>query len=140
MKNPKNKLYLVIDVVVGCVLFCVSAWAWDLFEQTEPSRILRAAADSATIPGVLMSGMAALSWVGKKGTFDIFGYSWSMFIGMFKRDSYNKRQETLYDYRVRRDASRKPFRVTTLMVGLAFLAIAIILTVIFLLIEPAPAG
>ncbi len=137
MEKSKKWLYLLVDAAIGCIIFAACAAFWGLFDETEPMSILKLLADSATVPGVLLTGIATLSWIGKKGTFDLFGYSWFSFTGMFKRESYNKRPESLYDYRVRRDANRKPYRVTLLFVGLGFLAVAILLTVIFLIAEPA---
>lgn len=139
MEKSNKWVYLAVDIVIGCVIFFVGALGWGLFTETDPSRSLKIAADCATVPGVLLSGLSAISWMGKKGTFDLFGYSWSSFTGLFKRESYNTRPESLYDYRVRKDAERKPYRVSTLLVGLGFLAVGVVLTVIFLFTEPPAA-
>ncbi len=136
MEKSKKWQLLIADAVIGCIIFLVGALGWGLFTETDPQRLLKIAADCATVPGVLLTGCSALSWMGKKGTFDLFGYSWSSFTGMFRKDSYNKRPETLYDYRMRKEETRKPYRISTLFVGLGFLAVAIILTVIFLCNEP----
>jgi ferredoxin len=50
------------------------------------------------------------------------------------KESYYK-QESYYDYRVRKSESRKPFNVPMLLVGLAFLLLGLLMTVAFLIME-----
>ena len=80
-------------------------------------------------------GISLLGWIGSKGMFDIFGYSIGGLFRLFSKDAYEKRGDTFYDYRAKKDASRKPFNWPLLAVGLAFLLLAVGLTVAFLLME-----
>jgi hypothetical protein len=131
MKDNKNLLSVVILTSVACVIFLTCATLWGLFDQTELLPALKVVADSFTIPGVLYVGATLLGWVGSKGMFDIFGYSIGGLFHLLKRESYDKRQETFYDYRVKKDADRKPFNWQMLWVGLAFLLLAVVTTVLF---------
>ena len=64
--------------------------------------------------------------------FDIFGYSIGGLFHLMKRDAYEKRPETFYDYRVKKDRDRKPFNRHMLWVGLGCLFFALVFTVIFM--------
>ena len=135
MKDKSNLWSLAIMSLSACIIFCLCAFAWDLFHQTDPLGILKVAADCCTVPAVLFIGISILGWIGSKGMFDIFGYSIGGLFRLFSKDAYEKRSATFYDYRVKKDASRKPFNWPLLAVGLAFFTLAIGLTVAFLLLE-----
>lgn len=135
MKDKKNLLSAVVLTAVALMLFLLSATAWDLFGQTELLPTVKIIADCCTIPGVLYVGIAVIGWIGSKGTFDIFGYSVGGLFYLFKRDAYEHKRETFYEYRTKKDENRKPFNWAMLFVGLAFLLIAAILTAVFLALE-----
>ena len=131
MKDNKIFLSIVILTAVACILFLGCATVWDLFGQTERLPTLKILADCFTVPGVIYVGVTLLGWAGSKGTFDIFGYSIGGLFHLLKRESYEKRPETFYDYRVKKDKERKAFNLPMLWVGLAFLLAAVVMTVIF---------
>lgn len=121
-------------MVFALIIFFAGAAAWSLFAQTELLIIVKILSDCFFLPGVLLVGVALIGWVSTKGTFDIFGYSFQGFIGLFKTESYYK-NESFYDYRVKRDEKRKPFNKEMLIVGLVFLILGAIGTVVFLMLE-----
>ena len=135
MKDKSNLWSVLVLAAVACILFIVCATVWDLFGQTELLPTIRIMADCCTLPAVLYIGISLLGWIGSKGTFDIFGYSVGGLFRLFRKDAYEKRGETFYDYRARKNESRKPFNLPMLIVGLAFLLFSIVLTVIFLVME-----
>ena len=132
MKDNKNLLSIVILTAVAGILFLGCATVWDLFGQTELLPTLKVLADCFTVPGVVYVGITLLGWAGSKGTFDIFGFSIGGLFHLLKRESYEKRPETFYDYRVKKDEHRKPFNFPMLWVGLGFLFLAGVFTVIFM--------
>lgn len=132
MKDNKNLLSIGIMTAAALVMFMACAVLWDLFGQTELLPTLKVLADSFTVPGVLFVGVALIGWVGSKGMFDIFGYSIGGLFHLMKRDAYEKRPETFYDYRVKKDRDRKPFNRHMLWVGLGCLFFALVFTVIFM--------
>lgn len=134
MKDKKNLWSTVVLAAVGMILFLVCASIWDLYSQTETTQILRIVADCCTIPGVLYVGIALIGWVGSKGTFDIFGYSVGGLFRLLKRDAYEQRAETFYDYRVKKDENRKPFNWAMLFVGLGFLLLSVVFCMVFALV------
>ncbi len=133
--NEKSKLWSYgVYTAVAMIVTLSAACVWNLFEQTETLQIIRILSDSFFLPGALFVGVALIGWIGSKGTFDIFGYSMRSLFSMFKKESYYKRQETFYDYRTAKDENRKPFNLPMLVVGLVFMAIGIIFTVVFLML------
>lgn len=135
MKDKSNLWTAVVMAAVACILFLLCATVWNLFGQTETLPTLKIIADCCTVPAVLYIGVALLGWAGSKGTFDIFGYSIGGLFRLFSRDAYEKRGATFYDYRAKKDASRKPFNWSMLIVGLVFLALAIGLTTVFMALD-----
>lgn len=135
MKDKKNLWSLLTQFAVGCILFILCGTVWNLFGQTELLPTLKVLADSATIVAALYLGISLIGWIGSKGTFDIFGYSIGGLFRLFQKESYEKRGETFYDYRVKKDGKRKPFNWPMLAVGLFFLLLAAVLTVVFLVME-----
>ena len=135
MKDKTTRWTLLVMASIACILFLVCATVWDLFGQTETLATLRIMADCCTVPAALYIGISLLGWVGSKGTFDIFGYSIGGLFRLFRRDAYTKSGETFYDYRARKNEERKPFNLSMLVVGLLFLFIALVLTVIFLILD-----
>ena len=134
MKDKNNRWAYITYIAVAMLVAIVSATVWQLFEHTDTLAIMKILSDCFTLPGVLLVGIALLGWVSSKGTFDIFGYSINGLLGLFKKESYYK-QESYYDYRVRKSESRKPFNVPMLLVGLAFLLLGLLMTVAFLIME-----
>lgn len=132
-ENSKLRAYL-INLAVAAVMAMSGMLAWDLFAQTEPLAVIKILSDSFFLPGVLLVGASLIGWVASKGTFDMFGYTGHNFINMFKRDSYLK-HESYYDYKAKKDEKRKPFNIPRTLVGLGFLALGIIFTVIYMFME-----
>jgi hypothetical protein len=135
MKDNKNLISGAIMAAVACGLFLTCATVWNLFEQEDPLSVLRVMADCCTVPAVLYIGIALLGWVGSKGMFDLFGYSISGLFRLFSKDAYKKPAETFYDYQTRKNEDRKPFNWPMLIVGLVFFLLALIITVIFIVMD-----
>ena len=134
--NEKSKLWSYgVYAAVALIVSVTSACIWKLFFQTELLQVIRILADALFLPGALFVGISLIGWISSKGTFDIFGYSMRSLFSMFKRESYYKRQETFFDYRQSKDETRKPFNLPMLVVGLVFLALGLIFTVVFLILE-----
>ena len=134
--NEKNKIWSYgVYTAVAMIITVTCAVIWKLFSQTELLQIIRILSDSFFLPGAMLVGVTLIGWVGSKGTFDIFGYSMRSLFSMFKKESYFSRQETFYDYRVKKDETRKSFNLPMMVVGLAFLVIGLIFTGIFLILS-----
>lgn len=133
--NDKNKIWAYgTYFAVSMIIFIVAASVWNLFSQTELLQIIRILADAFFLPGVIFVGVALIGWIGSKGTFDIFSFSMRNLFSMFKKESYYK-NASFYEYRREKDENRKPFNLPMMVVGLAFLALGILFTVVFLILE-----
>ncbi len=121
----------------GLLIALVSATLWGIFEETDALRIIKIMADCTTLPGVLFIGFALLGWVGSKGMFDLFGYSWYSFKGLFHSDARRAEEgrKTYYDYRMEKEEKRKPLSLPLLLTGLGFLAVGVVFTVLFAVME-----
>ena len=133
--NEKSKLWSYgVYTAVAMIVALTAAGVWNLFEQTETLQIIRILSDSFFLPGALFVGVALIGWIGSKGIFDIFGYSMRSLFSMFKRESYYQRQETFFDYRTAKDETRKPFNLPMMVVGLVFLLIGVVLSIVFMML------
>ena len=134
MNENKNRWAYITYIAVGMIIFFIGAAIWQLFSQTEPLQIVKVLSDCFTLPGALFLGISALSWIASKGTFDIFGYSMSGLFSLWKKESYYK-QESFYDYRVKKDEKRKPFNLPMFLVGAVFLLLGFVMMIAFLVME-----
>ena len=134
MKDKNNRWAYITYIAVAMLVAIVSATVWQLFEQTDTLAIMKILSDCFTLPGVLFIGIAMLGWVSSKGTFDIFGYSMRGLFTLWKKESYYK-QESFYDYRVKKDENRKPFNLPMFLVGIVFFMLGIVMMVVFLMME-----
>ncbi|MBQ5842561.1 MAG: DUF3899 domain-containing protein [Clostridia bacterium] len=123
--------YFGIGLTAAVIMACI----WNLFDQTELLPILKIVSDSFTVPGVALIGLCLLGWVGSKGGFDLFGYSFNTFLGYFKRETYYSKPESYYDYCEKKNKKRKPFDLPMLLTGAFFLFLAIVFMVVFLVLD-----
>ena len=132
--KKSQKTYLILSgVALGFSVVC--AVLWDLFNQNELLPILKILSDCFSIPGLLFICVSVLGWVSSKGGFDIFGYSAKSFFNLFKRESYYNKPETYYDYRAKKEETRKPFNLPMCLVGVTYLVIGVIIMVVFLVFD-----
>ena len=131
MKNKNNLLLWGVYLSSALVVFLLCAVIWGLFDQSEPLEIVRVLADSCFIPGALFVGISLIGWMSTKGAYDIFGYSIRGLLSLWKKESYFK-SNSYYDYKQKKDEERKPMSKHMLFVGLIFLALGIVMTVVYL--------
>lgn len=84
------------------------------------------------IPGALMSGIGALSYLSSKGAYDSFSYIFTNFAlhSLIYRDQ-PKKYESLYDYKVEKDKKGRKWFKHMLIVGLCTLLVSILLFVVY---------
>ena len=118
---------------VGVLLFAAHWVMHKLPEEHGAYDVVCALANAFTLPGVLLAAVGGLTWCASKGTFDLFSYGVSMTIGRFlplgKKNVFHS-GEKYYDYVQRKREERSPWLVETLLVGLGFLAAAIVFVVV----------
>lgn len=122
-----------IALALGVLIFGLYWLSYDLPENWGAYELISKIANALTLPGVLLSAAGALTWCASKGTFDIFSYGASMLFGRFlplgKKNVFHS-GEKYYDYVQRKREERSPWLVETLLVGLGFLAAAIVFVVV----------
>lgn len=97
-------------------------WGRGLFNGTQSAaEVWGILSDGFLLPGVLMAGIGALSWISQEGLFDIFGYGWLTLVSHF---DHTKERESYYDYKVRREEKRSGWLWQMLAVGLCCLALS----------------
>jgi hypothetical protein len=103
----------------------------DLFQQTELKTIYRYLSDGFIVPGILICGLGLLTVASDGGTFDMLGYSVSLFFLMFKRDISKEKREVkdFYEYRKLRHEKKHSF-LYLIIIG----AFYIVLSLIFFLL------
>lgn len=133
MKNGKSPIvrYLiaiaVCSVAAGLILW---THGFDTAETlTERYKIL---SDAFTIPGVLSIMICALLWSSTLGAFDGIGYTvgqiGTMLLPMYGTKSKHR---TYYDYKESKKDKRIKGYSFLLFVGLGFLAVGIVFTILF---------
>lgn len=125
------KIYAPLSI--GLVVFFAVLLSAGIFGADSAKAVLGMLSDGAFVSGVLLSGIAGLSFAASKGMYDVFGYG----IGTLKSHfdlKKNKRAESLYDYKQKKDAERRGWLKETLFVGLGFLALAGIFLVVYIIL------
>ncbi len=86
----------------------------------------RIVSNAALVPGVLLVGISALSWIAGEGTFDAIRYCMQSLFAHLRRQ--DKRYASYYDYTQR---EKKKGSQPMLLPGLCFLAAAVIFTLLY---------
>ncbi len=125
--KKKGMTYLT-TVSIGLVIVVMLAFGWGIDKVETPYECVRILADSFTIPGIIMASASVIIWISSKGGYDGLTYGFSYVKKMFTPSS--KMNESLYDYKMRREEKRMKPKLDLLWVGLAFIAIAVIFTLV----------
>jgi hypothetical protein len=134
MKENKYKGYIG-PVVAAIAFFVVCMFAnGGLFGENKAENILYGLCNCFTLPGVILSGVGAISWAGKFGTFDMMAYGSRSFFGIFIKPLANDLPPTFYEYKKQKDEKGRKRSVEVLITGLICLAIGGILTILSLII------
>ena len=126
----KEKLiYWLVPAVIGLAIFGLAADARHCFDGVDREVLMRGLSDACLLPGVLLAGAAALNATAYWGTWDLLGFSWQKFKGLFTRDPAKSGAKDLYTYR--QGKAERRFKLwNCLLVGCAFLALAILFAIL----------
>lgn len=128
--RSKKILQYVVAVVIGIVLFFYCAISRDLFEQSDRTVIMGILSDAFVVPGVFLAGCGGLSAVAYQGTFLFFRYAGNVLLSQIRHPK--EPAPSYYDYKVEREAHRKPWLRGWLFTGLIFLALGILCLIVYL--------
>ncbi len=130
MKRKLNPLYCLYCAIAGLVIFLIAAYQMGVFSADHVRELFGALSDAFIIPGVLLSGIAAISWTGSLGTYDMIGYGMkSLFF--FLPNSDLKKYRTFYDYRHAKEEKGRWWLREMLLVGCGFLLCGVICFVVY---------
>ena len=116
------------------VLFFGVYWFTHLLPEGHSTyELICTLANGFTVPGVILVGAGGLSWCASKGAFDLFSYGASMTFGRFlplgKKNVFHS-GEKYYDYVERKRENRKAWLKEWLLIGVAMVAVALVLTLV----------
>lgn len=133
MKDKKIIKYIGPGIA-AIVLFVACMFSnGGLFGENKAETVLYGLCNCFTLPGIILSGVGAISWIGKFGTFDMISYGSRSFFGIFIKPLANDLPKTFYDYKVKKDEKGRKWNVEVLITGLSFLAVGAILTIFSLI-------
>lgn len=131
----KTKLTLkesLITAFCGALLTFGVAWLRGVFEQTSFSGVSRVLSDSFLVTAALFMGIAGLTWIATFGMYDIMGFGCSSLFGRFiPFDSVHKRKESYYDYKTKRDARGRVWKIDMLLVGGVYMALSFLFAFLY---------
>ena len=150
-KETKVK-WISLAVLVSVSLLVTAAAAWYCYQLSAPDtvlntqyynldgvgqaprdvqRLMSSLSDGCFITGVMLASVGFLTWISSTGFFDMLYYgchSLKVFVMPFRAP---KKPKSFYDYKLEREAGRKKPLNAVLLVGLAYLAIAALFTVLY---------
>lgn len=131
MKQKKYKSY-VIQTVAGLTLSVLVMFWQDVFARENTADVIRGVCDGFTVTALLYVAMGMLLWVSTTGFFDIFGFAFRKGVHHILPIFIREDPGGFYEYKLDREEKRqvKPQR-STLLVGLFFLAVSIVLTFVW---------
>lgn len=130
-----KKAKVWIQLAVGLLIALFIMWYQGAFIATKASDIVMAVGDGFTVAAVLYLGMGALMWISTTGFFDIFGFAFKRAARVFIPNFFVDAEGNFYEYKMGKVEKRKGFsQHSALIIGAIFLAISIVLTVVWYMI------
>ena len=126
------KRSLLICAAVSILAVLLIAFFRGFAPGCSAAESLSALCDGTFAVGVILLGVGILSWVGQSGFFDIYSYgtraAWNRLTPFVKGREATPRY---YDYKVKRDAERKPPMKIPLIIGLVMLLLSLLLLFVY---------
>ena len=131
MKQKKYKSYM-IQTVAGLILSGLVMYWQGVFTCDNTADVIRGVCDGFTITALLYVAVGMLLWISTTGFFDIFGFAFRKGLHHILPVLIREDPGGYYEYKTDQEEKRqvKPQRAT-LLVGLFFLAISIVLTLVW---------
>ncbi len=130
--SSKTKVFpWLFPGVVAIALFLICAGLRGLFHAADPKTVMGVLSDCFTVPGALLGGVAAISWVGTFGQFDILSYGAKKFLGRFFHPLSADMPDRFYDYREEKNKKGRTWLKRTFFVGLACLGMGCVMLIVY---------
>lgn len=125
--GKKNIIRLAVYAAVLLLAAFGVAIAKGAFASTVPAETFRILSDAFLIPGVVLAGVAGLSWASSKGAYDSFRYLFYNFglhtIWVSKPEKY-RHFDSLYDFKTEKDKKGRKWFPEMLCAGLFGILVA----------------
>lgn len=125
----KKIIRYLITAGVGLVIALCVSFVKALYWLEDITDIMQALSDCFVVPGLFLILFGLLVVCSNGGTFDMLGFGTKKVISVFKRHPSEKDRESFYEYRNRKQESKRSFGYL-IIVGVVFLAIGMIFFVL----------
>ncbi len=133
MKRKLKGSHCLWYALAGLAVFLFAAYQFRLFTANSAVRACEILSDALIMPGILLSGVAALSWTGSLGTYDMLGYGIKcLFFFLPQKDA--ERHKTFYDYRRAKEEKGRKWFPEMLIVGLGYVLLSIAALVVSMIL------
>ena len=128
--DQKRQTHSPARTMIWCasalIAACIAAWLRGVFRAESLKQAAGILSDSFLIPGIILAGSGGLGFIASKGTFDVFSYMFSRFSlhSIFPSHTTHERNETLYDYKCRKEKNGRNWSPATLYAGLLALGLS----------------
>lgn len=128
----RKRRFIQYGIYTGTALlmFAAGVFGQKVFQTAETKEIIRKLSDCFLLPGALLTGVGAMTGIASEGTFDMLSYGFYWFFWGMTHPG--KSPESFYEYKMQKAEGRKGWPVPMLVVGLVFLAVSIVLAVVFM--------
>ncbi len=116
----------LIALAVGVAVF----FSRPLENYNDTNEVIKYLADAFFVPAMLYIGFGLLMFAVNEGTLDILGYGFKSLLYLFTPIK-KKEAGGYYEYRMKKKEERKPTPYYIIFVGLAFLAVSIVFTLLY---------
>ncbi|MDD6800272.1 MAG: DUF3899 domain-containing protein [Firmicutes bacterium] len=131
MVGRKGIVRYVRPLIFAALIFLFCVYWEKLFSQSGAKEIIGTLSDCFLIPGVMLAGAGGISWAAKFGTLDMLSFGFKSFFGHFIKSLSADMPRTFYDYKTERAEKRKKWHSETLITGLVFIAVSVLLLVVY---------
>lgn len=136
MNEMEKRQKLMTFVKWGIVCFALAVLCFFFVEkpyaETELREVIGRISNCFAVPGVVIGGIGGLSYVSYRGGYDGLGYAFSNFgLHNIWTTRQPKRYKSLYEYKEAKDQTGRKWLPEALIVGLGFIAIGLLLTLIY---------
>ncbi len=125
--KPNTRRYL-ISIGVGLFIAFVVMLTRDIFSETDVNRILVTLNDAFFISGMCLACVGGLVFVSNNGIFRMLGYGMTLLFGKIRRNVRERKYKDYYEYKTAKEEEQHSYAYL-LLVGLAFIAVALILLI-----------
>ena len=134
-EKKKRLIKYIRATVFWAIAFVACIFIEEPYNQEGALEVVGALCNCFTVPGVIFAGIAGLSYISYQGGYDGLGYAFTSFgLHNIFTSRQPKKYKTLYDYKVAKDERGRAWLPHFLVVGVASLAIGIVLLIVYFML------